>query len=315
MSKFTSFYEVSDLSDPQVSQLFDNALFFRDNNKSTKQDLKFKVGLLFFEPSTRTRISFELACINNNFSSVLFESGSKTSIAKGETFLDTLMTLDAMDFDLFVLRAPGTTLFSEYTKILNTPIINAGWGNQRHPTQALADALTIKEHFGQIKNKNILIVGDLKHSRVARSDIKVLSRLGANIGIMSSSAFNLNEDEVLGLLTSDKSQSYDFFEFSNHAKALAWADVVILLRYQKERFNEVDNSVDQEKFCLNQKTIKSLSQDGIVLHPGPFNRNVEISEDILNDPRLKIYNQVNWGVHLRSALLKSYYKNIISKGE
>ena len=249
---------------------------------------------LFFEPSTRTRSSFELAAKKLGASVLNFQSES-SSVTKGETLLETAKNLEAMDPDLIVLRhssAGASKLLSERLKI---PVLNAGDGFHEHPTQALLDAFTINEAKGSLKGINVLIVGDIAHSRVARSNFTILKKLGAKVHVCGPPTLmppRIEQQEI--------SVQYNF------KQALEMADVVMMLRIQMERQNQMQfpSLSEYSRFWgLNSNTVKHLKKDAIILHPGPYNEGVEISQDVASGPYSLILNQVQNGVLVRMALL------------
>lgn len=250
----------------------------------------------FFEPSTRTKMSFEMAA--KRLSADTYGIGSSgSSIVKGETLIDTVRNLEAMKIDLLVMRHKSSGaphLLSRYTDV---PIINAGDGTHEHPTQALLDMMTILEHKETIKDLNIAIIGDIAHSRVARSNIYGLSTLGANVRICGPQTMIPRYVERLGS---------NVKVFNNTFDAIKDADVVMMLRIQKERMPKhlfPSNREYAMKFGLNRENVKNARHDAIIMHPGPINRGVEMSPDIADCERSVILEQVNNGVAVRMALI------------
>jgi len=250
---------------------------------------------LFYEASTRTRTSFEIAGKRLSADTINI-SASTSSIVKGETLIDTARNLEAMNPDVIVLRHSAAGAPQLLASLVKQSIINAGDGAHEHPSQALLDMMTIKEHKGKISGLKVAIVGDIEHSRVARSNIYGLSSMGAHV-VLAGPAMMLPRDiEQMGVKV-----------FSRIEDAIADADVVMMLRIQLERQKQnIFPSLREyaRHYCLNRKNIKLAAKDVIVMHPGPINRGVEISPDIADDPSYSvILDQVNKGVAVRMALL------------
>ena len=257
------------------------------------------LALMFFEPSTRTRLSFETAAIRAGIGSFYFDSGAKSSLEKGETIEDAILNVAAMSPDILVIRASADVPLAEIAKKIKTPVINAGWGAAAHPTQALLDILTLRAHWKDLKAKKILIVGDLKHSRVASSHIQLASLLGYKIGQCGPDHF---------LSSNSKIQS-----FKTLAEGLQWADAVMALRNQFERHDsEVQFSKElyRSQYGLNPENLKKLSGEGFILHPGPINHGIEMETSVLSDKRCLVLDQVQNGVYLREALLRQFLGEI-----
>lgn len=249
---------------------------------------------LFFEASTRTRSSFELAARRLG-AHVLNLSPEGSSVTKGETLFDTARNLEAMDPDLLVLRHASAGAPYQLSKIVKIPIINAGDGFHEHPTQALLDLFTIEEAKGSAKGLHVVIVGDIAHSRVARSNIYVLRTMGAKVSVCGPPSLIPPCVERLGV-----ESSYDL------PKAIRDADVVMMLRVQLERQNQLQfpSLGEYSRFWgLNVDTVKGLKAGAIIMHPGPLNEGVEISQEVATGPYSVILNQVNNGVIIRMALM------------
>jgi aspartate carbamoyltransferase catalytic subunit len=249
---------------------------------------------LFLEPSTRTRTSFEIAAKRLSADAVNI-SGSASSTTKGETLLDTARNLDAMSPDVVVVRhalAGAAVLLSRH---LRAAVVNAGDGAHEHPTQALLDCSTIRAHKGRIEGLTVTICGDIAHSRVARSDIHALKALGATVRVAGPRTLLPVGIERLG------AQAYDRLE-----PALEGADVVIMLRIQKERQQggRFPNTREYSRyFGLNERRLALAKPDAIVMHPGPINRGVELDPAVADGPRSVILDQVARGVAIRMAIL------------
>jgi aspartate carbamoyltransferase catalytic subunit len=250
---------------------------------------------LFYEASTRTRTSFEIAGKRLSADTVNI-SASTSSVVKGETLIDTARNLEAMNPDVIVIRHSAAGAPHLLASLVKQSIINAGDGAHEHPTQALLDMMTIKEKKGKIAGLKVAIVGDIAHSRVARSNIYGLSKMGAQIVVAGPVTMLPRDIEQMGVKV-----------FCKLEDAIAGADVVMMLRIQLERQKQSIFPTLREysqHYCLNRNNIKLAKKDVIVMHPGPINRGVEISPDIADDPSCSvILDQVNNGVAVRMALL------------
>jgi len=250
---------------------------------------------LFYEASTRTRTSFEIAGKRLSADTINI-SASTSSVVKGETLIDTARNLEAMNPDVIVIRHSAAGAPHMLAKLLRQSIINAGDGAHEHPTQALLDMMTIKEKKGRIAGLKVAIVGDIMHSRVARSNIYGLSKMGAKIVLAGPATMLPRNIEQMGVEV-----------YTNLEDAIVDADVVMMLRIQLERQNQsIFPSLREysQHYCLNRTNIQLAKKDVIVMHPGPINRGVEISPDIADDPSCSvILDQVNNGVAVRMALL------------
>lgn len=250
---------------------------------------------LFFEDSTRTRMSFELAAKKLGLDVVNF-STSVSSMKKGESLYDTLATLAAMKPDAIVLRHAEYNAPRFAASIFGCPVVNAGDSWRAHPTQALVDALTIREVKDEIKGLTIAICGDIAHSRVARSNYILLSRLGANVRIVAPK-----------LLMPQEKEFAQAARFDSLDEGIKGADIIMMLRLQKERMERSLIASDADYFGtygLTAKRLELARPDVYVMHPGPMNRNVEISDEVADDPqRSLILKQVALGVPVRMAVL------------
>ncbi len=249
---------------------------------------------LFYEPSTRTRASFELA--EKRLSADIVNMNIATSsVKKGETLLDTVKNLCAYKIDVIVMRhaASGSTLY--LARNIDSSVVNAGDGQHEHPTQALLDIYTLREHLGELKDKKIVIVGDIMHSRVARSNIWGLQKLGARVAVVGPPTLIPRQIEEMGVEV-----SYDLIG------ALKDADAVNMLRIQRERekFSLFPSLKEYSKlFGLNSDKLKLLSPNVIVMHPGPINRGVELASNVADGPNSVILEQVTNGLAVRMAVL------------
>ena len=286
------------LNKADVDLIFDTALNFKEvinrpiKKVPTLRDIT--IANLFFENSTRTKISFELAQKRLGADVINFSSSS-SSVKKGESLIDTVNNILAMKVDMIVLRHPNpgsSILLSKHTK---SCIINAGDGSHEHPTQALLDSFSIFEKIGDLKGKNILIVGDILHSRVALSNIYLLNLLGANVKISCPLSLVPKDIEKLNVSVEPDIQ-----------KALRWCDAVNVLRVQRERMIKSyfpDNREYSMLFGLDENKISSIKKDILILHPGPINRGVEITSDLVESNNSIILEQVENGVAIRMAIM------------
>ncbi len=253
---------------------------------------------LFLEASTRTRTSFELAGKRLS-ADVVNVSGSSSSTTKGETLLDTVANLEAMRPDIVVLRHAFSGSCELLARRLDCAIVNAGDGLHEHPTQALLDCATIRRHKGRIEGLEVTICGDLAHSRVARSDVMALSRLGANVRLVGPRTMVPAGIETLGV--PGRVRVCERLE-----PALEGADVVMMLRIQKERIGSglFPNTREYSRtFGLNRRRLALAKPDAIVMHPGPINRGVEMEAEVADDERSVILDQVTHGVAIRMGVL------------
>jgi aspartate carbamoyltransferase catalytic subunit len=252
------------------------------------------VALLFYEASTRTRVSFELAAKRLSADVVNISSTSSSS-TKGESILDTALNLEAMNVDMIVVRHYSSGVPYVLSKNLKAAIINAGDGCREHPTQGLLDIFTVQEKLGSVKGRNITIVGDVLHSRVARSNIFGFKKLGANVTVCGPSTLMPRCVKDLGVEV-----SYDL------ESSMKKSDCVIVLRLQKERQQEVFLPSLREYaklFGLSQSKLDKASKDLLIMHPGPTNRGVEIGADVADGRQSVILEQVTNGLAIRMAVL------------
>jgi len=296
-----SFISIEDLSDADIEDIFRQSRAFKTLNDKGQSFLTvakpkthkpLKSFLIFQEPSTRTRASFEMACHNLGVTPILLSDIKNTSMVKGETLEETLFTLSHFRPDFMVLRHKGSAWSA---KSFSIPVINAGFGSYEHPTQALIDAFTIKEQKGQIKGQKVLIIGDVLHSRVSNSNLKLLKRLGAEVAFCSP----------MSLFPKD-----DFWKdvkcFKNVNEAVQWADVVMCLRIQHERHGtSIGLSIAEyrDQYHLGSKQLDHLKKTAMVMHPGPCIFGVEMSLEMATDKRSCISTQVVNSLYIRAAVL------------
>ncbi len=292
------FLTIADLSRREIEQVLATAGAFRrilDRKVKKVPALRGKTVVnLFLEPSTRTRISFEMAAKLLSADVVSFDA-AHSSTTKGETLRDTAQNIQALNADMIVLRHSASGSPRYLSEQLDIPVVNAGDGAHEHPTQAMLDVFTIREKLGTVKGRKIVILGDLLFSRVARSDIHALTKLGADVTIVGPSTLVPHWFESLGVKVSH-----------NLKAALTDADVVMLLRIQHERqqaglFPSVGEYTSM--FGLNQTRASWLKPGAIIMHPGPINRGVEIDSALADSERSVILQQVTNGIAVRMAVL------------
>ena len=252
------------------------------------------IANLFFENSTRTKLSFELAEKRLSADVVNFSAG-QSSVKKGETLVDTVNNILSMKVDMVVMRHPNPGAGVFLSKHIGASIINAGDGAHEHPTQALLDSYSIRERLGGVAGKNIVIVGDILHSRVALSNIFALKKQGANVKICGPKTLIPKHIEKLGVTVE-----------TNLIKALEWADVANMLRVQNERLDISYFPSTREytqQYGVTKDLLNSLNKEVVIMHPGPINRGVEITSDVADSDQAIILNQVENGVAIRMAVI------------
>jgi aspartate carbamoyltransferase catalytic subunit len=294
----------ADLTVEEINLILNTAESFRDiNQRAIKKvpTLRGKTVInLFFEASTRTRTSFEIAGKRLSADTINI-SASTSSVVKGETLVDTAQNLQAMAPDAIVIRHSSSGAPHQIAKLINAAVINAGDGAHEHPTQALLDALTIRQHKGRFAGLKVAIIGDVLHSRVARSNAHLLSKLGAHVVLAGPrTLLPLGFEKLIA-------QSSGSVTFSDSVEeAVKDADVVMMLRIQLER--QAGGFFPSLKeysihYGLNRRRLELAKGDVIVLHPGPVNRGVEIESDVLDGPFSLVLDQVSNGVAVRMAVL------------
>lgn len=293
---------IKDLTPEDIQLIFKHADEFKDViNRPIKKVPTLReitIANMFFENSTRTKLSFELAEKRLSADVVNF-SASGSSVSKGETLIDTVNNILAMKVDMVVMRHPNPGAHQFLSQHVNTTIINAGDGTHEHPTQALLDAYSMREKLGDLSGKRILIVGDIKHSRVALSNIFCLQKLGAEVMVCGPSTLIPKHIAELGVQVSH-----------NLNEALAWCDVANMLRIQLERQGSDHHVANfpslreySMRFGLTRAHLDKLDKKIIVMHPGPINRGVEISSDVADSEHSIILDQVENGVAVRMAVI------------
>jgi aspartate carbamoyltransferase catalytic subunit len=289
---------LEELSKEELLHVLDTAQGFQEvSTRSIKKvpALRGRVVVnLFFEDSTRTRMSFTLAA--QRLSADVLEFGaSKSSVSKGESLRDTVRNIEAMGVDTFVIRHSAAGAPHYITQFSNCHIVNAGDGQHEHPTQGLIDIFTMRERKGHVEGLNVVIVGDIAHSRVARSNFWGLSKLGANVTFCGPTTLVPKAFEQLGVRISHDLDA-----------CLREADVLNMLRVQHERISsQVFPSVQEyiRLFGLTSQRLKQCKPDVLVLHPGPINRGVELASDVADGPNSSILRQVSNGLAIRMAVL------------
>ncbi|KHD86200.1 aspartate carbamoyltransferase catalytic subunit [Heyndrickxia ginsengihumi] len=290
------FLSISDMNTTEIMELLQEADTFSRGEQWKTTEPVF-VANLFYEPSTRTKCSFEIAERRLGLELLPFEIGN-SSVLKGETLYDTIKTLQSIGVKLAVIRHKQDHYYEQLINHVDLSIVNGGDGSGQHPSQCLLDLLTIKQEFGYFNGLNVLIVGDIVHSRVARSNYEALRKLGANV------KFSGPRDwfDPTFLQT-------DYIEINQGIKE---ADVVMLLRIQHERheqsaqFSKADYHI---QYGLTLEREQQMKQGSIIMHPGPVNRDVEIASELVEGKRSRIFKQMENGVFARMAILKTILQN------
>ena len=292
---------IKDLSIKDITEILTRAEKFLNKRNKKKNSFSNKnIINLFFEDSTRTLTSFELAGKQLG-ASVINMSIATSSIKKGETLIDTAMTLNAMDPDILIVRHNMSGVPYLLSEKVNCSVINAGDGSNEHPTQALLDALTIKIHKKRISGLEVAILGDVLHSRVARSNIYLLNKLGAKVRVICPPTLLPPNIEDLGVKV-----------FKNLEDGLNNVDIIMVLRIQKERMSGSFVPSEKEFFKfwgLDRKKLNNAKKNALVMHPGPINRGIEIDSDVADDiGRSLILEQVRLGVAIRMSIIDKLLK-------
>ncbi|TNF47592.1 MAG: aspartate carbamoyltransferase catalytic subunit [Bacteroidetes bacterium] len=289
---------IKDLTREDIELIFKTADSFKEViNRPIKKVPSLRditIANLFFENSTRTRLSFELAEKRLSADVVNFSAAS-SSVKKGETLIDTVNNILSMKVDMVVMRHPNPGAAKFLSERINAKVVNAGDGTHEHPTQALLDAYSIRERLGSVEGKKVVIVGDILHSRVALSNIYCLQKLGAEVMVCGPTTLIPKYIEELGVKVEH-----------NLIRALEWCDVANMLRIQLERQDIKYFPSLREysmQFGLNKEILDSLPKEIIVMHPGPINRGVEITSDVADSKQSIILQQVENGVAVRMAVI------------
>jgi aspartate carbamoyltransferase catalytic subunit len=316
---FKSFLDTRPFSSDDILALFNHADELSEFNRkfgkfyspvsaahdSNNERDRRVVFLLFLEPSTRTRLSFEMAALRLGHRVSILDAGAASSRTKGESDVDTVLNIVAMAPDALVIRYNKSPDLDSLLPTLSIPVISGGNATAAHPTQALLDAYTIyreRGHRDGLKGERVLIVGDIVHSRVARSNFDVLTKLGAEVAVCGPAALLPPETDIPGIKI-----------FENLDEAISWSTVYMGLRMQFERHEpgetESSSLADfHENFGLNARRLKQLSQSALILHPGPINHGVEFAQGVTQDPRSRVLVQVSNGVLIRAALLSKIFE-------
>ena len=291
---------LEDLSNERILRLFSQARQIKEDLKKglNPSFLKGRQVVLFFsEPSTRTKLSFQMAAQRLGAQCLMIDNVKNSSMTKGESFADTFWALHSMGPDLLVVRCGEDEPLPELAMQTDIPMINAGFGSKAHPTQALLDAFTLEEHFGRLEGLKVLFVGDMDHSRVASSGIKLFQRFGAQVKICAPPALR-QKREV---------ESIDSFDSLD--EAVQWCDVYVGLRVQFERHGDqlMDGAFQAEfveNYSLDAPRLGRLGSQAIIMHPGPVQWGLEFQACVQQDPRLRIGAQKENGVYTRGALMQ-----------
>lgn len=296
-----SFLKTSDLEISQIHSLFNEAKlakahFLKTGVFPTQFSKKTVVALLFFEASTRTRLSFEVAAQRLGGSTTFFDGASKegTSLIKGESLEDTFWTVHAMMPDAIIVRCGDEFPLYNMRDKVKCPLINGGCGTDSHPTQALLDVFTMLESFSSLEGKNILFVGDIRHSRVVGSHRELLPKLGAHLGVLGPEQWTTGLEKNIRVMR-------------DMDDALAWADVVMGLRIQFERHSESSIFSREDfikKYQIQKKHGEKMKSSALLMHPGPVNWGVEFDPSARELPQFKMWNQKTNGVFIRAALMQ-----------
>ena len=296
--KSFSLIDLNSLDKEKVNILFSSADQLALNPLLPSKGFGKTGALLFFEASTRTRMSFETACARLGVYPILLNGRAGSSLEKGEALEDTILNVAAMKPSFLIVRSGDELDLEGVAEKISYPIINAGWGKKGHPTQALLDAYTIRKHLGSPQGQKVLIVGDVHHSRVARSHIELSKILGYELAFCGPAEFLPVADEVR--------------TFQNLSEGLQWATVAMALRVQLERHSAKYLMADyREQYGFTVENLKPLSRKALILHPGPINQGTEMDSEVLQDSRCQVLDQVSNGVLIRQALLHK----VLSEGE
>lgn len=278
---------LADLSVPEVNKILNRAGEFLHGASSGAAENKV-IASLFFEPSTRTQQSFSMAACRLGAKVLTFNADS-SSMQKGETFYDTVRTFEEIGSDALIIRHKENEYYKRLTGV-KIPILSGGDGTGNHPTQSLLDLMTIRQEFGGFEGLKICIVGDILHSRVAHTNSEIMRRLGMEV-------FTSGPEEF-------REEGYGFIEFS---KAVETMDILMLLRIQHERLEGVMRMSPAEynrDFGLSLDRSRRMKKGSIIMHPAPFNRGVEIDDEVVEGPRSRIFKQIRNGVFVRMAVIE-----------
>ncbi|MGM1046497.1 aspartate carbamoyltransferase [Paenibacillus uliginis N3/975] len=295
--KERSLLGLKDLSREEIQSILNRAAYWEAQSEKVVPALsqKFVVNM-FFENSTRTRFSFEMAEKRLGAEVMNFSAGV-SSVEKGESIYDTVRTLESLGVDAGVIRLKPVGVLQELAQSISIPLVNAGDGNNEHPTQALLDLYTMKKAFGDIKGLTVSIIGDVRHSRVARSNVWALNKLGAKVQLCAPDS----------MVSSTLKEHASYVSMEEALKA----DVVMMLRVQLERHNQglfKSTAEYRDQYGLTEERAAGLSGHTIIMHPAPVNRNVEIDDAVVECPRSVIFQQMTHGVPIRMAVMERAMK-------
>lgn len=281
------------MSQSEIESILDRAEYWHEHPEKVTARLQGKfVANMFFENSTRTRFSFEVA-EKRLGAEVLNFTAAVSSVQKGESIYDTVRTLESMGIDAGVIRLKPIGVLAELAERIRVPLINAGDGNNEHPTQALLDLFTIRKHFGELRGLTVSIIGDIRHSRVARSNLWGLEALGAHVKLCAPENMKAPELEP-------------YAPYVSMSEAIQ-ADVVMMLRVQLERHEHgllQSAEAYREAYGLTVERAARMPDHAIILHPAPVNRGVEIDDELVEHPKSKIFTQMQHGVPVRMAVIE-----------
>ncbi|GAA0135862.1 aspartate carbamoyltransferase catalytic subunit [Paenibacillus sp. YSY-4.3] len=286
------------LSTAEINWLLDRAAHWDSQKEKVVPILKDRfISNMFFENSTRTRFSFEMAEKRLGAEVMNFTAAS-SSVEKGESIYDTVRTLESMGIDAGVIRLKPIGVLEEIAEKVSIPLINAGDGNNEHPTQALLDVYTMRKHFGELKGLKVSIIGDIKHSRVARSNLWALQKLGAQVKFCAPDSMKAPDlERHASYVSIDEAMS---------------SDVVMMLRVQLERHEGgfMSSAVEYRvNYGMTEERARNLSPHAIIMHPAPVNRNVEIDDIVVEHHQSRIFKQMENGVPIRMAVLERAMKH------
>ncbi|MEW4370577.1 aspartate carbamoyltransferase catalytic subunit [Paenibacillus kandeliae] len=285
------------MSASELTSILDRAAYWDAHTEKQVSVLQGKfVANMFFENSTRTRVSFEMAQKRLGAEVLNFTSAA-SSVEKGESIYDTVRTLESMGIDAGVIRLKPAGVLQQLAQKVSVPLINAGDGNNEHPTQALLDLYTMKRHFGEMKGLRVAIVGDIMHSRVARSNFWALTAMGADVSFCAPDNMKANDIPDMKYISMEEALQ---------------ADVVMMLRVQLERHASgmIQSAEDYRlHYGLTEERAAKLKPHAIIMHPAPVNRNVEIDDALVESPKSKIFTQMQNGVPIRMAVIERALRN------
>jgi aspartate carbamoyltransferase catalytic subunit len=290
-----SLIEFRDWSSKELQQLIQNSLSLEDHRGFKNAESKYVVALLFFESSTRTRMSFEMACHRENYDPVLLSGKLGTSLEKGETLDDTLENVASMKPDLLIVRSDSQLNQNDWAQKLDIPLISAGWGVQAHPTQALLDVRTLIKKDRELSKTKMVIVGDVAHSRVVHSHYQLSEKLGYQVAVLANKKLEVPKHVTC---------------LSSLDEALSWSNVIMALRYQTERHQEKMDLDQMKMWQINAEILQNWKEEGLLLHPGPVNYGFELAQDVKLSKKYLLMDQVESGVWIRRACMNYFLRGL-----